>query len=121
MARKLDAANKKWSWKMGCKRQAGARLGPIWGAFGARLGPNLFWDPFGPVWGPFVPRAAKKQQKFPNSGAEWGSDGFLRASRSGLAGGCPSLFYAQAADLVTPTLAPLQPNGHPGLKHQYLQ
>ena len=59
MARKLDPAPKKWSWKMGYKRQAGA-LGPIWGPFWAHLGPLLFgaclgpiWGPLGPIWGPF--------------------------------------------------------------------
>ncbi len=39
---KIRSGQKTWSWKMGCKRQAGA-LGPIWGPFGARSGP---------VWGP---------------------------------------------------------------------
>ena len=59
MARKLDAAKKTWSWKIGYKRQAGAlglfgALGPVGGSlFGAHLGP--IWGPFylGPIWDPF--------------------------------------------------------------------
>ena len=61
MARKLDAAKNKWSWKIGYKRQAGAL-----DLFGACLGPILFGDHLGLfgthllfVWGPFGPGTAR--------------------------------------------------------------
>ena len=63
MARKIDRAEKKGSWKMGYKRGAGPwgllgvhDLGPIWVPFGVPVvcGPfGLIWGPFGAHLGPF--------------------------------------------------------------------